>query len=94
MCAAAPHRGDDVDTMLHGHVALAVANRADLVDAHLGLNGNHAVAFCGVLDDTRELARRLGVTGEPNPAEIVALQDSQSGATPSYAACAACSPLW
>jgi asparagine synthase (glutamine-hydrolysing) len=72
MCAAAPLRGARVETMLHGRVALAVSNRDDLVEAHLGAAGGLAVAFCGVLDDARDLARTLELDDQPGPAELVA----------------------
>ncbi len=59
MCAAAPHRGQRVDTLVHGRCAIACSNTDDLADAVIGIRGDLAVAFVGTLDNAADLAREL-----------------------------------
>ncbi len=59
MCAAAPHRGQRRDVVVHGHCSLACSNTDDLADAVVGVRGDLAVAFVGTLDNAEDLAREL-----------------------------------
>jgi len=64
MSAAAPHRGDRVETLVHGRCALSCAN-SDLSDAVIGTVDGIAVVFVGTLDNARDLARDLDRRGTP-----------------------------
>lgn len=70
MALAAPHRGSSIESMVHGRVALAIAND-DRPDAVLAMDGSLAVAFVGSLDNARELRAELTPPGGPPPDDTV-----------------------
>jgi asparagine synthase (glutamine-hydrolysing) len=78
MVAAAPHRGDVVETLIHGRCGLAVSSAADASDAAIGRSGDLAVALVGSLDNAASLAEQLSGLGHPgadaaDPLDVPAL---------------------
>lgn len=65
MSAAAPHRGDAIETLVHGRCALSCTNSHDLPDAVIGLVDGIATAFVGSLDNAQDLAQGLERRGTP-----------------------------
>ena len=59
MAAAVPHRGDRVETLVHGRCALASINGFGHDDAELALESGVAAAFAGTLDNAAEVERDL-----------------------------------
>lgn len=78
MSAAVRHRGERVETVIHGRCALACVNGAGWEDAHLAIAGGFAAAFAGRLDNAIEVERdlvhrRLVRPGDrSNPAMLIA----------------------
>lgn len=72
MLLAAPHRGEHLQTVTLGNVALGVAQSLELADATIHRSGGSAVAFVGVLDNVAELAAEFQVDGSaPTPAAVL-----------------------
>jgi asparagine synthase (glutamine-hydrolysing) len=65
MSAAAPHRGDRAETIVHGRASLSCVNSPDLPDATVGCVGGVAVAFVGTIDNAEDLAQDLERRGNP-----------------------------
>lgn len=59
MSAAAPHRGDRLEALVHGRCALGCVNGVGHDDAQLALVGDYAAAFAGTLDNAAEIEREL-----------------------------------
>jgi asparagine synthase (glutamine-hydrolysing) len=68
MLAAAPHRGDQVETESIGQVGLAVCNEPDWVTATLAREDGQAAVLCGTLDNDAELRAELRRAGARGPA--------------------------
>jgi asparagine synthase (glutamine-hydrolysing) len=63
MNAAAPHRGSEVETVVHGRCSLSSLEADGVADAGVAEAGGFAAAFAGVLDNREELAADLRLTG-------------------------------
>jgi len=63
MAAAAPHRGDLVETLTHGRCGMAVITTDDATDAVIGRRGDLLVALVGSLDNQASLAQQLDGLG-------------------------------
>jgi asparagine synthase (glutamine-hydrolysing) len=76
MNAAAPHRGSDVETIVHGRCSLSSLEADGVADTGLAVAGGTAAVFTGVLDNREELAADLKRADVPlqavTPAAIVA----------------------
>jgi asparagine synthase (glutamine-hydrolysing) len=74
MAAAAPHRGDRIESLVLGHCALACTYSDDLPDAVVGEIDGIATAFVGTVDNREELLRDLTRRGmEPAAATLPGL---------------------
>lgn len=67
MITAAPHRGERIESLVHGRCALAVGFSEDARDAGLLLQDGLAVAYCGVLDNLTDLVDDLNLLGSSAP---------------------------
>lgn len=76
MSVAVPHRGKQIETLLHGRCALACVNGAGHDDAELGVACGTAAAFAGTLDNVsdieRDLVARRLVTRGSSRSELIA----------------------
>ncbi len=76
MSAAAPHRGDRIETLVHGRCALAVADHEGDDRASIASVDGVAAAFAGSLDNAADLARDLAARGldvaSATPAALIA----------------------
>jgi asparagine synthase (glutamine-hydrolysing) len=76
MMAAAPHRGSRFDAVTHGATVLGITCSDTRTETSLATQDGIATAFCGVLDNTQELAGHVGLTAERDvldPARLLAL---------------------
>jgi asparagine synthase (glutamine-hydrolysing) len=75
MIRAAPHRGGRIKMIQHGSASLAVAASEDRDDAHLGVDGEVAVALAGTVDNLTDVAREARLAGRApqslEPADIL-----------------------
>src|SRR5207248_314166 len=73
MLAAAPHRGDQLRSLVAGACALGVANRDQVADSFLHAQDGWACAFSGRLDNPGELSDLAGGAVAPaaGPAALV-----------------------
>ena len=75
MIRAAPHRGGRIKMIQHGSASLAVAASEDRDDAHLGVDGDVAVALAGTVDNLTDVAREARLAGRVpqslEPADIL-----------------------
>lgn len=71
MSAASPHRGERIQTLIHGRCALSSVNPEEEVDAILGESDGIAVAFAGTLDNADDLARDMERRGVRVPSATV-----------------------
>ncbi|MDP8908474.1 MAG: asparagine synthase-related protein [Chloroflexota bacterium] len=76
MTSVVPHRGERVETLLHGRCAIACVNGTGHDDAELGVASRIAAAFAGTLDNAadlrRDLVRRRLAAPESSRAELIA----------------------
>lgn len=68
---AAPHRGDELEVVSSGHVALGVSNAPDLRDAWTATHDGKALVLTGTLDNRAEVDSALGRPGTDGPAATV-----------------------
>lgn len=74
MCAAAPHRGSRVESVIQGRCALACSNGDERPDAHVGSHSGVSVAFVGTLDNAHALAEAIERRGtRPTDETLTAL---------------------
>jgi asparagine synthase (glutamine-hydrolysing) len=64
MLAAAPHRGAEHQTLIHGNCVLGISNKTDLIDSTLSQKGEIVAAFSGKLDNAADLYKLLAGRGK------------------------------
>lgn len=68
---AAPHRGEELEVVSSGPVALGVSNAPDLRDAWTATRDGKALVLTGTLDNRAEVDSALGRPGTDGPAATV-----------------------
>lgn len=63
--AASPHRGDVAEVITHGRTVLGVNRLQGFPETSVVVDGDLAVAFCGVLDDREQVRMAVTAAGSP-----------------------------